>query len=46
MTFNSPGDLHCGWVNRWFTPEQNLLAMKMGINIIIYFLTRRMLRQE
>ncbi len=39
MTVSTPGDLHCGWVNRWFTPEKNLQAMKMGINIIIYFLT-------
>lgn len=39
MTINTPGDLHCGWVNRFFTPEKNLQAMKMGINIILYFLT-------
>lgn len=39
MSVNTPGDLHCGWVNRFFSPEKNLQAMKMGINIIIYFLT-------
>ncbi|MBN2712234.1 MAG: DUF4159 domain-containing protein [Planctomycetes bacterium] len=39
MTVNTPGDLHCGWVNRWFNKEKNLEAMKMGINIIIYFLS-------
>jgi hypothetical protein len=39
MTISTPGDLHCGWVNRFFTPEKNLQAMKMGVNIIIYFLT-------
>jgi hypothetical protein len=39
MTVSTPGDLHCGWVNRFFSAEKNLQAMKMGINIIIYFLT-------
>ncbi len=39
MTINCPGDIHCGWVNRWFNPQKNLDAMKMGINIIIYFLS-------
>lgn len=39
MTVNTPGDLHCGWANAWFTPEKNLAATKMGINIIIYFLS-------
>ena len=39
MTVNTPGDLHCGWCNSFFTPEKNLAAIKMGINIIIYFLS-------
>ena len=39
MTWLSPGDIHCGWCNRWFTPEKNLDAIKMGINVIIYFLS-------
>jgi hypothetical protein len=39
MTLVTPGDLHCGWMCRFFTPEMNESALKMGINIIIYFLT-------
>ncbi len=39
MTVCTPGDLHCGWVNRWFTPEKNEQCIQMGINIIIYFMT-------
>ncbi len=38
MTWCSPGDIHCGWC-QFFTPEKNMDAVKMGINIIIYFLT-------
>jgi len=39
MTYVTPGDLHCGWCFRWFTKEQNEAAVRMGINIIIYYLT-------
>lgn len=39
MTTCTPGDIHCGWVNKWFTPEKNEQSIQMGINIIIYFLT-------
>jgi len=39
MTFNTPGDLHCGWVCRYFPEEKNIASIKMGINIIIYFLS-------
>jgi len=39
MTINCPGDIHCGWVNRFWKPEKNLEAIKMGINIVIYFLS-------
>jgi len=39
MTTCTPGDIHCGWVNRWFTPKLNEESIEMGINIIIYFLT-------
>ena len=39
MTYLTPGDLHCGWVCKYFTPEQNEAAIKMGINIVIYYLT-------
>ncbi len=39
MTINCPGDIHCGWVNRYWSDGRNLEAIKMGINIIIYFLS-------
>ena len=39
MSFASPGDLHCGWVCRFWNEQTNMQAIKMGINIIIYFLT-------
>ena len=39
MTVVTPGDIHCGWVNQWFTPQLNEQSIQMGINIIIYFLT-------
>ena len=39
MTVNTPGDLHCGWCCSFWSPERNLEAIKMGINIIIYFLS-------
>ena len=39
MTLVTPGDLHCGWCCEYFKPEVNEAALKMGINIIIYFLT-------
>jgi len=39
MTFVTPGDLHCGWTNSYFTPELNAASIRMGINIIIYYLT-------
>jgi len=39
MTWCSPGDIHCGWCNRFWAPEKNMEAIKMGINIIIYFLS-------
>lgn len=39
MTVATPGDIHCGWMSRFFSPEKNEAAIKMGINIIIYFLT-------
>lgn len=39
MTWLSPGDIHCGWMCRFFSMEQNLNAIKMGINVIIYFLS-------
>jgi hypothetical protein len=39
MSFASPGDLHCGWCCLWWKEEQNMEAIKMGVNIIVYFLT-------
>jgi len=39
MTWLSSGDIHCGWCNRFWSPEQNMEAIKMGINVIIYFLS-------
>ena len=39
MTFISPGDLHCGWCSQWFTPEINMTAIKMGINVLVYYLS-------
>lgn len=40
MSIVTPGDLHCGWMCRsWFGPTKDLEAIKMGLNIIIYYLT-------
>lgn len=39
MTYLDPGDLHCGWMMRYWGTEKNIQAIKMGINVIIYFLT-------
>jgi len=39
MTFATPGDIHCGWMCRYWGMDKNMEAIKMGINIIIYFLS-------
>ncbi len=39
MVYLDPGDLHCGWMCRFFPMPQNIKAIKMGINVIIYFLS-------
>ena len=39
MTICSPWDYHCGWTCMFFTKELNEQALRMGINIIIYYLT-------
>jgi hypothetical protein len=39
MSIVTPGDIHCGWCNRWFTPKLNEQSIQMGINTIIYSLT-------
>lgn len=39
MSIATPGDLHCGWMCRFFGANKDLEAIKMGLNIIIYYLT-------
>lgn len=39
MSISTPGDLHCGWMCRFWKEEKNMEAIKMGLNIIIYYLT-------
>jgi hypothetical protein len=39
MSIATPGDLHCGWMCRFWKEEKNMEAVKMGLNIIIYYLT-------
>jgi hypothetical protein len=39
MTVVTPGDLHCGWMSRYWSPEKNTEAIKMGINVLMYYLT-------
>jgi len=39
MTYLDPGDLHCGWMCRYWGMPKNIEAIKMGINVIIYFLS-------
>jgi hypothetical protein len=38
-TVATPGDLHCGWMSEYFGKEKDMQAIKMGINIIVYFLS-------
>ena len=38
-TLLSPGDLHCGWCCQYWPVEKNMAAIKMGINIVQYYLT-------
>jgi hypothetical protein len=38
-TFATPGDLHCGWMCRYWGMDKNLAAIKMGINVVIYALS-------
>ena len=42
VAFLSPSDNHCGWTNgdRWFSPAQQELAFKIGINIYVYAMTQ------
>jgi hypothetical protein len=39
MTVATSGDLHCGWMNRYWGMGHTMSAIKMGVNIIIYFLS-------
>jgi hypothetical protein len=39
MTWLSSGDIHCGWVCKFWSMEKNMAAIKMGINVIVYFLS-------
>jgi len=38
MTYLTPGDLHCGWTCMWCPRDMSEACLKMGINIIIYYL--------
>jgi hypothetical protein len=38
MTYLTPGDLHCGWTCLWCPKEISEACLRMGINIIIYYL--------
>jgi len=37
--FLSPSDIHCGWCS-FFGPQKTSDAIKMGINIVVYAMTR------
>ena len=39
LTIVTPTDLHCGWTCQYFSPDLNEQAIKMGINIIMFYLT-------
>ena len=39
MTICTPGDLHCGWMSRYWKPDKNIKSIKMGINVLMYYLT-------
>jgi hypothetical protein len=39
MTYVSPVDLHCGWCCMYFTKPRNEAAIRMGVNVIMYYLT-------
>jgi len=38
MTYLTPGDLHCAWTCLWSPKPMSEACLKMGINIIIYYL--------
>ena len=39
VSYLDPGDLHCGWMCRYWGMSKNAQAIKMGANVIIYFLS-------
>lgn len=39
MTVATPGDLHCGWMSIYFGAMRDMEAIKMGINVLMYYLT-------
>jgi len=39
MTFLTPGDIHCGWTCMWQSRDVSEACLRMGLNIIIYYLT-------
>jgi len=39
MTFLTPGDIHCGWTCMWAPRDLCEACLRMGINIIVYYLT-------
>lgn len=39
MTVATPGDLHCGWMSIYFGSTRDTEAIKMGINVLMYYLT-------
>jgi len=39
MTYVTPGDLHCAWTRMWCGKAMSEACLKMGVNIIIYYLT-------
>ena len=39
LTFATPGDIHCGWMCRYWEMAKNMEAIKMGVNVVIYALS-------
>jgi hypothetical protein len=39
MTYLTPGDLHCGWTCMWCSKDMSDACLRMGVNVIIYYLT-------
>ena len=39
MSVITPCDIHCGWMSKYFSERKNMDAIKMGINILLYYMT-------